>query len=89
MSSIDEYASRVPSDTAPSGYVWAVTPSDTEDLPRVTRSIRVGFGGVVRLVPLKMTSPVDCVFRTGETRRIRATRIYSTGTTAIDIEGMA
>ena len=68
--------------------VWNIIGSDTVDLGYTTRAIRVAVGGVVKLNTLAGDIGVICNFLDGETRAIRATRIWATGTTALGLEGM-
>jgi hypothetical protein len=77
----------------PAGWVWAVTPADT-DLPRKTRAIRVGTAGDVSVrafspVTKTLTDTVIPGVTAGETLVIEATRINSTGTTASGITALA
>jgi hypothetical protein len=67
--------------------VWIVAPSDSVDLAYTTRAIRVTVGGAVKINTLAGDTVV-CAFLDGETRAIRATRIWATGTTATGLEGM-
>ena len=73
--------------TAPASGVFAVTPHDTNELANYTRAIRVSVGGNVKITGVDDVATV-CAFLSGETRAIRAKRIWSTGTTATGIEGM-
>lgn len=57
-----------------------VTPSDSTDLTYVTRWIRSETAGVIKLTT-KAGSAVVLKFAAGETRAIRASRIWATGTT--------
>lgn len=72
----------------PAGDIIAVTPSDTVDLTKAARAIRVTTAGNVVLIT-RAGNTVTCAFLAGETRPIAATRILSTGTTATGIEAMA
>lgn len=72
---------------APVTHVYAVTPSDTVNLPQTVRAIRVaGAGNVV--ITTSLGQKATLAFTAGETRWIFATRIWSTGTTATTIEAM-
>ena len=72
----------------PADYGFAITPSDSEDLPRVTRAIFAAGGGVVKWHNLggqeQHTTVAD-----GERVPIKARRVLATGTTATGIEGLA
>lgn len=73
--------------TGPAYGVFNVTPSDTVDLLKSSRAIRVTIGGAVKITGADGVTTV-CDFIGGETRPLRATRIWATGTTATGIEGM-
>lgn len=73
--------------TEPAGGVVVITPSDTTDLANATRAIRVKAAGDVK-VRTVLGQDVVCAFESGETRPIKAVRVFSTGTTATTIEGM-
>jgi hypothetical protein len=64
-----------------------VTPSDSTDLAFVTRWIRANVAGTIKLTT-KNGSTVTLNFAAGETRAIRASRIWATGTTATGIEAL-
>lgn len=71
----------------PATGVFAITPSDSADLARAVRAIRVTTAGNVRLVAADGVA-CTCAFQAGETRAIRAIAVRSTLTTATGIEGM-
>ena len=71
----------------PAFDVIVVTPSDTVDLPFLARFIRAGVAGDIKITTAAGNSPT-LNFAAGETRAIRASRIWATGTTATDIEAM-
>lgn len=71
----------------PAGDVVVVTPSDSADLATPCRAIRVAGAGNIQLTTAK-GSVVVCAFLAGETRAIRATRIWNTNTTATTIEAL-
>ena len=67
-----------------------MTPSDTQDLPQVTKAIYVGTGGDIALVPVQGAGPVT--FRNvpaGAILDVRVRAIRISGTTASDIVGLA
>ena len=69
--------------TAPPANALAVAPSDTQDLPFVTRALYVGTGGHLRVLTLEGQ---DVTYRNvSGTKVLRATRVFQTGTTATDI----
>lgn len=84
----DTFAAYTPNLSSPAYNVVIVTPSDTDDLVNVSRFIRSELAGVIKLTTLGGQT-VILKFAAGETRAIRATRIFTTGTTAAgQIESM-
>ena len=76
--------------SVPATGAFAITPSDSTDLPRVTRAIYVGGGGDVTVQPL-LASDDTVTFTavpTGAVLPIRASRVLDTGTTATDLVGL-
>lgn len=71
----------------PANGVFAVTPSDSVDLAKMTRAIRATTAGNIAIIGADGVA-CTCAFAAGETRPIRAKRIKSTDTTATGIEGM-
>lgn len=67
-------------DGAPAKNHATITPSDTADLPALTRSIRVGGAGNVSIVVDGVTVVYTCV--AGEILPLVASRVNATGTTA-------
>ena len=75
---------------APAEDCFAITPSDTVELPRATKALYIGQTGDVALVTVRGTSAV--IFRNvaaGTIIDVRARAIRATGTTAQDIVGLA
>ena len=72
---------------SPSSAYGPIVPSDIADLNQVSRAIRATGAGNIQ-----MTRPdgatVLCAFTAGETRPLRATRVWATNTTATGIEVM-
>lgn len=70
----------------PAENAWPVTPSDSTDLTAVTRGLRVGTtAGTIR-VTMKGGQTLDFTgVQVGEILPVRATRVWSTGTTAVGI----
>jgi len=69
-----------------SGFLFNFTASDSTDLPHVTRALIVGAAGNV-----KITDPdglTDTYTLPAGQYTIRATRIWSTGTTATGLVGI-
>lgn len=74
----------------PSENCFPVTPSDSEDLPHLTKAIYIGTGGDV--VVLVGTSQVPVTFRNtigGSILDVRVRAVKDTGTTASDLVGLA
>lgn len=63
----------------------AITPNDATDLGRVSVVLMVGGGGTVKIDTLGGQSGVTFTAVAGYAYRIRATRVYATGTTATGI----
>ena len=79
----DTFSSHTPSMTSPPSRAMSVTPSDTTDLPFVSRAIFVGTPGDVRVRTLD-GDEVTYTNLTG-TKILRAARVFATGTTATNI----
>lgn len=60
----------------------AITPSDSVDLTAVTRGIYVGAAGNVKVDMLGSGTVTFTSVQVGTVLPVRATRVYSTGTTA-------
>lgn len=63
----------------------AVTPSDSADLTYVTRGLYVGATGTVKVIMQDSGTVTFAGVPAGTLLPIRATRVYSTGTTASTI----
>ena len=63
----------------------AVTPSDTVDLPFVSRAILPGTAGALKVQLQGAAGPVVLTVAAGVVLPVRATRVYATGTTATGI----
>lgn len=68
----------------PAEHAASVTPSDDTDLASAARALYVGTGGDVKLSTIHGESVTFSNVPVG-ILPIRATRVYSTGTTATDI----
>lgn len=73
---------------AGASHSFAITPSDTTDLERVTRALTIGVAGDVAIRRLDGTEETLTALPAG-THPISCDRILSTGTTATDITGHA
>lgn len=78
-----------PGATAPADHSWAVTPSNSVDLDRVTRSVSVASAGVVMWHNVEGELQQTTFHFDGERVPIKARRIMVTGTTATGIEALA
>lgn len=83
----DTFAHYSKSLQSPASYLAAVTPSDTEDLARVTRALNVGVAGTIRVTTIEDTT-ADIYVVAGAVFPVRAKRIWATGTTATNIVAM-
>lgn len=86
----DPFSTHADSPDAPALQAFAIAPSDSAELPAVTKSIYVGSSGDVTLRPLRGTA--DVTYRNvpdGAYLTIRASHVRATGTTATDLIGEA
>ncbi|WP_061933413.1 hypothetical protein [Aureimonas sp. AU22] len=90
MPAQDPYLNAATTAAGPANRVFAVSPSDSVDLPFVTTGIYVGLGGDIAVQD--RVSGDTVVFRNvgdGAGLPIRVARVLATGTTAGHIVGMA
>ena len=73
---------------SPASSAFAITPSNTEDLVRVTRGIYVGVTGNVKVDMFSGDTVTFLGMSAGVIHPIRAKRVYATGTTATSIVGV-
>jgi len=66
---------------------FPITPDDDADLPTPVRAIRAGTGGDVTVETSTGQTRV-MAFLDGETRYVAINKVFATGTTASDLEGM-
>lgn len=86
----DNFSGFSDSPIAPAADCFAIAPSDSQELPTVTKAIYVGTGGDVVLRPVGGADFIT--FRNvpeGGILDIRARAVRSTGTTAADLVGLA
>ncbi|MEM9579040.1 MAG: hypothetical protein AAF891_00015 [Pseudomonadota bacterium] len=84
----DQFKNVSPSMESPASRLFAITPSDSEDLDLPTTAINVQTSGTVRVTTL--AGDVGDVFiAAGIPFPIRVTRVWSTGTTATGIRGLS
>jgi hypothetical protein len=84
----DNYAGRAGGLGAPARGGFAVTPSDTVDLPRETRALYVGVSGDLSLVTADGSPVTLGGIPGGSLLPVRATRVKATGTTADQLVGL-
>lgn len=87
---MDRFSGYAASPDSPSTEAFAITPSDTVELPAVTKAIYVGSAGHVTLRPLHASA--DVTYRnvpTGSYLTVRSSHVRATGTTATDLIGEA
>lgn len=65
-----------------------VTPSDTEDLDQISRTIYIGSAGNLRLTAKDGTTATYTNLPAGTFLTVRARRVFATGTTASGIVSM-
>ena len=83
----DTFTSYTPGLDSPASGVFLITPNDAVDLAISTRAIRATVGGTVKITGVDGVAVV-CAISSGETRPIRAVRVWSASTTATGLEGM-
>lgn len=68
---------------------FAITPSDSTDLPHVTRAIYVGGAGPISILFRDNPTPVTfAAVPVGTVLMVRAARVRATGTTATNLIGL-
>ena len=80
---VDTFDSHAVSLTAPPGNASLVSPSDSVDLPFVSRALHIGTAGNVRVLTLG-GQDVTYTGLSG-TKVLRVSRVFATGTTAGNI----
>lgn len=90
MAATDPFsASRTdPSVMIPATHAFAITPADGSDISFATRGLYVGASGDVKVDMLGGETVTFVGLAAGVIHPIRATRVYSTGTTATNILGV-
>lgn len=80
---VDTFDSHAVSITAPPSNAAFVTPSDTADLPFISRAVYVGTPGDLHVLTLEGQ---DVTYKgISGTKVLRVARVFATGTTAGDI----
>ncbi|NQX94812.1 MAG: hypothetical protein HRT64_07845 [Erythrobacter sp.] len=86
----DPFSNTLESVVAPASDCFAITPHDTDDLPKATKALFIGVGGDVVLQPVSGSG--DITFRNlpdGSVLDVRVRAIRATGTTAANLVGLA
>lgn len=84
----DVFAGRDIDLDSPADHAAAITPNDSTDLAKSTRSIWVGGAGNVELVTVSGETVTFSGAAAGSIIPIRAQRVRATGTTATNLVGM-
>lgn len=85
----DPFALTQDSPTSPAEGCFAIAPSDSAELPFVTKGIYIGGDGDLAVVALGNSAPVT--FRNllaGTILDVRAKAVFATGTTAANLVGL-
>lgn len=82
---MDSYSDHTSTLTAPARGALAVVPSDSTDLPQVSRAIYVGQAGDLSLVMADGGTVSFGNVQAGSMLPLRASRVRGTGTTATGI----
>lgn len=69
--------------------LFAITPSNTNTLPLVTKAIYVGTGGTIAIMAQNDSTAVTLTVPDGAMLPIRAKAVMATGTSASNIVGLA
>jgi len=85
MPATDAFSRQQTQSSDPYTNAIAVTPHDTNDLTYVTRGVYVGGAGTVKVNMQDSGTVTFTGVPVGTLLPIRATRVYSTGTTATTI----
>ena len=85
----DRYATFSTGLESPATDGFTIAPSDSEDLPQVTRALYVGAAGAISLTLASGAAVTLAGIPGGTLLPLRATRVHATGTTADAIVGLA
>lgn len=87
MSALDDFSFLGKTVDGPASHAAIITPDDSNDLVHATRAIYIGAAGAVKLTTVGGETVVlaSGVLAAGVPHPIRATRIFSTGTTATPV----
>lgn len=84
----DAFINENPQLDSPAGNAAAITPSDSTDLPTVTRAIYVGTGGDLKVTMRGGQTVTFKAVPQGTLLPIRATRVWNPVGTATDLVGV-
>lgn len=84
----DRFESMAGGADSPATHGFAIVPSDSTDLPEVTRAIYVGAPGAVTLVLLSGAELTLAGVAAGTVLSLRTRRLKATGTTAGALVGL-
>lgn len=87
VAAVPQESANLTSVGTPFRHAFAVTPSDTDDLPYVVRALYIGVAGDVKVDTYGGESAVVIKAAAGRLD-IMARRVYSTGTAATNIVGL-
>lgn len=87
MPAINEFLNYSRGLESPGSRAFAITPSDSVDLPYVIRGLYVGVTGNVTYVDLYGTTVTKTAMAAGMTHPMQAVRIMATLTTATNMVG--
>ena len=88
MTAVDQHSNKHTGLESPAPSAFAITPHDTNDLAIAPRGIYVGVSGDLKVDMLGTGTVTYVGLAEGVIHPIRASRVYSTGTTATDIIGV-
>lgn len=88
-SSFDRLNRSGDSVSSPARAAFAVTPHNTEALPRLPKALMIGIGGTLTLRAVDAVSDVTVTVVAGQIVPIRASHVRATGTSAAQIVGLA
>lgn len=86
----DNFEPAIDSTTAPSRFSFPITPSDVDEIDRLTKGVYVGTGG--NLVVRSVDASQDVTFvnvPSGAILDIRVRAVRATGTSAANLVGLA
>ncbi len=88
MAAIDAFTSHRSLLDTPAEHAFEITTNDNSDLPFITRYIWVGGGGDVHVIMLGGEEVTFRALAAGTLLRIRARKVFQTGTDATQLVGM-